>query len=223
MPQRTKLLAVAAAAFVVLGIAGYWAYGAYQKREEQRQIAALVEDTTARLRDALAVAPGASGAPALAKIEQHAAAADSNLEQVRRLRAPRNPALSEGAENYVLGAREIFRRQAAGIRLAEQAAASRDALLAHMGGVARRDATWIREATVRKKKAEDDYFNYNLALTALAELLWSMPDARKRLAPHVDSARLLEVGPAEDARRQVLQEAKRAADELDRMRRIAPR
>lgn len=210
---------------LMLAIAAFGGYGVFkgvQKRAQQRAITALVQDTTVRLRQALVVAPDASAKNALPRLKAHAAAVEAHLGAVRKAGSAPNPALAEGAEYYVQGAREILRRQVTSVQLSGEASASRQALVAHMGRAARRDESWIREAMNQKKRVETAYFNYNTTLKALSEVLWTFPDARKRLAPHLDAALLLEVGPVEDARRRVLEESRRTGEELDRIRRLAP-
>jgi hypothetical protein len=213
-----KNRAVIAVAAVVLAIAGYWGYAEQQKREQREAVAAAIKDTTARLRDSLAVAPNATGMRSLPRIEAHAAAVEAHLKLIRGARSV--PELADGAEHYVLGAREILRRQAASIRQSEQSAASRAALVSHMRRAARRDGAWIRDAMAQKKTVESQYFDYGLTLKALAELLKTFPDSKQRLAPLVGEQALLENAPAEEARGLVLKESKRAAEELDGVRRL---
>lgn len=208
-------------AVLVLGAAGWWGFAEHRQRETSRAIAAAVQDTTARLRDSLAVAPSLASKSALPRLEAHAAAVDAHLKVIRD--ASRVPELADGAEHYVLGAREILRRQAASIRQSEQAAASRAFLVRHMRRAARRDGAWIREAMLQKKIVEAHYFDYNLTLTALAELLEDFPGTAQRLAPHLDERSLLPRAPAEEARGLVLKESRRATDELAAVRRLAPR
>jgi len=211
---------IAIAALAVLAI-GYWGYTVQQQRAQREAVAAAITDTTARLRDSLAVAPNASGKPSLPRIEEHAVVVERHLKTIR---SSKNLAeLAEGAELYVLGAREILRRQALSIRQSEQSAASRAALVGHMRRAARRDGAWIRDAMTQKKTVESQYFDYGLTLKALAELLKTFPDSRQRLAPLVGEQALLENAPAEEARSLVLKESKRAAEELDGVRRLAPR
>jgi hypothetical protein len=219
---KNRLLASGIAATLVLALGGYWGYSALKKREQQRAITAAVKDTTARLRETLGVQPNASGRGALPKLDANFRVVDAHLEVVRKASGGSHAELADGAEHYVLGAREILRRQAISIRLSEQSAASRNALAAHMSRAAYRDANWIHEAMNRKKKVEGDYFDYNVTLLALSEVLWTFPDARKRLVSRVDDSLLLEIGPAEDARRAVLSQSKRVAQELDGVRRLAP-
>ncbi len=212
---------LAVAAVVLLGLGGYWVWTEQQKQAQERAIAAAIADTTVRLRDSLGIAPNATGKRALPRIDGHVSAVEQHLDRIRS--ADQLPALAQGAEHYVVSAHAILRRQAASIRQAEQSAASRAALISHMRRAARRDAGWIRDAMAQKKTVEGQYFDYGVTLTALAELLKSFPDARQRAAAHLDEQSLLEDGPAEVARGLVLKESKRAAEELDGVRRLAPR
>jgi hypothetical protein len=220
MPGKNRAL-IAIVVLAALALAGYWGYAGQQERAQQSAVTAALTDTTARLRDSLAVASNATGRPALARIDGHVAAVAAHLKTVRGAR--RVPELADSAEHYVLGAREILRRQAASIRQSEQSAASRAALVAHMRRAARRDGAWIRDAMAQKKTVEAQYFDYGLTLKALAELLRTFPDAKTRLAPHVDGQALLDDAPAAEARTLVLKESRRVADDLASVRRLAPR
>ena len=207
-------------ALVVLALAGLLYYG-HKKRDQQRAIAEAVKDASLRLRQTLGVAPNAGSRGSLSRLEQHLKAVDADLEIVRKSASSSDRGLGDGAEHYVLGAREILRQQVNSIRVAQQAASSREALIAHMRHSSRRDSSWIHDAIQQKKRVEADYFSYNLALKALTELLWGFPDARKRLVPHIDERFLIDVGPAEDARRLAMKESRRASEDLDFLRRLA--
>lgn len=220
MSSNKRALALLAAAIVLAG-AGWWTYGEYRQRESNRALVAAVQDTTARLRDSLAVAPNVTSKGALARLDEHADAVDAHLKTIREAR--NHAELADGAEHYLIGAREILRREAAAIRQSEQSAASRASLVSHMRRAARRDGAWIREAMLQKKIVESHYFDYNVTLGALAELLKDFPETSARLAPHLDATALLPRAPVEEARTLVLKESKRAAEELDSVRRLAPR
>ncbi len=220
MPSKNRAV-IAIVVLAALAIAGTWGYTAQQRSAQQQAVAAAIIDTTARLRDSLAVAPNAAGKRSLPRIDEHVAQVEGHLKTVRNARSL--PELAALSEHYVLGAREILRRQALSIRQSEQSAASRAALLAHMRRAARRDGAWIRDAMTQKKTVEAQYFDYGLTLNALAELLKTFPESKQRLAPHVGEQVLLENAPAEVARSLVLKESKRVAEELNDVRRLAPR
>jgi hypothetical protein len=198
-------------AAVVLAIAGgtaYWLYAEKQKKEQQRALAALLGDTTVQLRKAL---NGPPPAELLSRI-------DANLKAAK---APRDPALADAAGHYIHGAREIVRRRGDAERLAREAAMSRRALAMHMAAASRRDSYWIRVASDLKKRVEREHFDLDVSLKALAQLLGTLPETQKRLEPHIDASLLLEEAERASARERAEQAAKRAAEELEKVRRLA--
>ena len=196
------------AALVIAGAVGYTMYGQHQRLQQERAVTALVADTTTQLRQALTATP----------TREMFSRIDGNL---RSLKAPRQPELADAAEHYILGAREIVRRRLDAARFAQQAAAGRRALTAHMNaaGGSRRGEAWFRAALDLKKKVEREHFELDVTLKALYELLGSLPDAEKRLAPH--RALLLEEPLRAQAREQARADAERAAAELEKVRRLA--
>jgi hypothetical protein len=199
---------VAALTLAIAGGTGYWLWVDKQKKDERRAMAALLGDTTTQLRAALARPPSADLYTRL----------DGNLKAAR---APHDRALAEAAGLYIQGAREIARHRLDAERLTREAAMSRRALAMHMSAASRRDTYWIRVANDLKKRVERDHFELNVSLKAISELLSSWPETHKQLAPHVDAALLLEEGERREARTRVEEAAKRAADELDKVRRLA--
>src|SRR5258706_574140 len=113
--KRNLGMALGVVALIVAIGAGYFLYGAAQKRSQQRQVVQLVADSTGKLRQALTAKADAA----------LAAAIDANLQATR---APRDPQLASAAEQYILSAREITRRLADVDRLWRQAETSRAAL-----------------------------------------------------------------------------------------------
>jgi len=202
-PLLIAVLAIAGA------LIGYTMYSKYQTLQQERAVAALVGDTTTQLRQALTATP----------TKEIFSRIDGNL---RSLKAPRQPELADAAEHYILGAREIVRRRLDAARFAQQAAAGRQALTAHMNAAGgRRGEAWFRAALDLKKKVEREHFELDITLKALYELLGSLPEAQTRLAPHVRPALLLEDPLRLQAREQARADAERAAGELEKVRRLA--
>jgi len=199
---------VAAVALAIAGSTAYYLIAEKQKREQQRAVAALLGDTTARLRQAL---NGPAAPDLVSRI-------DGNLKLAK---APRDPLLATAAEHYIHGAREIARRRSEAERLAREAAMSRRALAMHMGAASQRDPYWIRVATDLKKRVERDHHELEVALRALTHLLYTLPEAQKELAPHVDAALLLEDAERRQAHQRAEESAKRAALELEKVRNLA--
>ena len=197
------------AVLAIGAVIGYTMWGQHQKLQQERAVAALVGDTTTQLRQALTAAP----------TKENFSRIDGNL---RSLKAPRQPELADAAEHYILGAREIVRRRLDAARFAQQAAAGRQALTAHMNAAGgRRGEAWFRAALDLKKRVEREHFELDITLKALYELLGSLPEAQTRLAPHVRPALLLEDRLRLQAREQARADAERAAGELEKVRRLA--
>lgn len=207
MLARGKLI-VAAVVLAISAGTGYYLYASKQKKEQQRKVAELVADTTAQLRRALTAPP----APDLV------AHLDGNLKAAK---APRDPMLSGAAEEYIHDAREIARRRTDAERLTREAAMSRRALSMHMATSFGRDTYWIRVATDLKKRVERDHFELDTSLKALSSLLFTLPESQKRLEPHVGAALLLEESERRAARERAEENAKRAHEELEKVRKLA--
>ena len=60
-----------------------------------------------------------------------------------------------------------------------------------------------------------------MSLKALAHMLHALPESKKKLAPHVEAALLLDDAERRNAREEVEAAAKRANDELEKVRRLA--
>src|SRR3954469_13739171 len=196
-------------ALVAVALIGYGFYAATQKRTRQKQVVALVEDTTEKLRQAL----NDKATPELFQ------ALDANLSA---LRAPRDAQLADAAEHYLLSAREITRRRVDTDKLWARAASSRQALAGHMARAERRSETWLRSAVALKKRVEDDYFEVSTTLKALDELLYRLPEEEKRLEARIGPASLLERSAIDAARKQAQADLRRADEEHGAAKRITP-
>lgn len=197
---------VTAVAIAIAAAVGYGLHLNAKKRAEERAVVSVLSETTAQLREVLR-APASGGAERI----------DARLGIAKGWS---NAELADATEHYLIGAREILRRRADSLRFAEKAAASRAALAAHMNRAGRRDTSWLRTATELKRQVERDHFDLERSLKAVAELLDMLPDANKRLAPHVQASLLLEERARKELRAEVEAEARRAALELEKLRRL---
>jgi hypothetical protein len=198
---RIAKVVVAAAGIAIAATVGYLLHGEAKKRSEARAVVSIIGEATAQLKSGFR-------APARGALEK----VEGDLRAVKNWS---NPDLADAAEQYLLGARAILRRRIDADRMAQKASASRAALSAHMRRAAHRDTSWIRTALDLKKQVERDHYELDVQLNALAELLDLLPEANKRLAPHVQASLLLEDSARRSARRAVLEEAKRARAELE--------
>lgn len=207
---RPVVIALAALAVFLVSAAGYWAHNAAQKRTQEHQLTQVLRDTTEQLRQALAPQAPAS---LVARI-------DGNLQSAR---APGDPQLEQAAEVYIVGAREIARRRVEAERLERQAAANRAALEGHMTRGGRRSEAWFQNALELKRRVERDHADLDRTLGALDEMLGTLPEAEKKLAPRVAADVLLDEETRQQARRQTQLELKRASAALAHVRGLAYR
>src|SRR5256885_6169140 len=215
--SATRSTALGLAALVIASALGYWGVSAYRKSQLQTAVTALVKDSSERLQGALAVETGTASedtAQMVVKLDDQAQEVDKHVLELRGMSASPNRALVDAAEEYMLTVRQILRNQAASHRYRIQVSASDRALRDHMRAAKRRSASWIQEALRAKDRLEKDYFDYRLSAEALARLLESYPDARKKLALHVGGALLADEAAATSARRRALDSARRLAGEL---------
>jgi hypothetical protein len=214
--SRAKLIAVALCVLIAAA-AGWWGYGEHQKRELRKAIVALVADTGARLRRALAAT--AESPEAARKLEEDAAAADRNLAALKGMNAAREQALADSADDYLLTGREILKRFAHVQRYRRLLSESLQALLDHMRADDHTGA-WVQEAVKARERANKDHRDLGLAAGALDQLLQSFPASQKKIAPFVGPTVLIEDSVIEAARARALDAAKQAAAEIEKTRRL---
>ncbi|MGH8737533.1 MAG: hypothetical protein ACREVC_09260 [Burkholderiales bacterium] len=170
---------IAAALVLVAGLGAWWGYAGYRQRSLQQAVVPQLQAADARLRAAL----GAALEPDPAQAEQAAAQLDATAQEIearlaalRALDAAPDRARVASAEEAMDDAAAIVRRQAAVIRAGLAFAEARDALEAHMRGARSRSGGWVSEAIELKRKMGKAYFDYRLALDALAARLGDVPD-----------------------------------------------
>jgi hypothetical protein len=220
----TRTAILLAAALVVAAALGYWGIGAYRTAQQHRLVAALVEDTSHRLQEALAVemekAP-AETPRTVSMLDEHAQEVDKHVIELRGLNAAGERDLVNSAEEYMLTVRQILRNQAASHRYHLQVVAGNRALRDHMSRANRRSASWIQEALHAKDRLERAYFDYRLSVDAFGRLLGSYPRARSNLAHRVGAGLLLGDAVVAEVGARVKEDSKRTADEVERTRRLA--
>lgn len=201
------LAAVGVAVLVLVVIIATNLILGHRKKVEDDRIAGMVGDATLQLRQALAGAPSGDG---MKRIEEY----------LQSTKTSPSAAAASAAEQYLTGAREIARRRAEIARLEREAAAARSALAGHMARAERRNTSWIRDAAELKRRVEAKHADLGRSLKTLDDLLGNLPEAEKRLAPHVAAATLLGAGEIDAARQRAQDQSKRAAEELEQVRRI---
>ena len=219
----TKTIAIAAAALIVAVALLSWGYSAHKKSGANKTILALVTDTGARLRDALeseAASPPMDRTRLVKKLDEHAATADVSLQTLKRLDTAPVQALADAADDYLVTAREILKKQADSHRYRLSLEESSQALRAHM----RHDnhtRAWIQEAVKVKERVNKDYRGYNLAAGLLDKLLGSFAASQKKIAPHAGRSVLIEDSLVADARGRVQEDMKAVAAQFEKLGQIA--
>lgn len=222
MIARYNTKTIAIAALIVAVPLLYWGYSAHKKGGASKTILALVTDTSARLRDALeseAAPPPTDRTKLVKKLDEHAATADASLQTLKRLDAA-PVALADAADDYIVTAREILKKQADSHRYRLLLAESSQALRDHM----RHDnhtRAWIQEAIKVKERVNKDYRGYNLAADLLDKLLGSFAVSQKKIAPHAGRAILIEDSLVADARGRVQEDMKLVAAQFEKLGQIA--
>lgn len=219
MTSRTRTIVIAVAALLAAAI-GYQLFGPDPAREARRSAVASITDTAARLRAAFAIEAGpapADRAETVKQLDEHAAAVDRRLAELKGMDAARDQALADAADYYVVTAREILKRQADSHRYRLLLAESYRALREHMRSGSRA-ASWVREAVKARQRVNQDFRGYSLAAGALDQMLESFDAAQKRIAPYVDASALVPESLVEDARARNRAELKRLTAEIERSR-----
>src|SRR6266704_727641 len=218
----TRTAALLAAALVGASALGYWGVSAYRKSELQKAVTALVKDTSERLQAGLAIETGTMPADqTVGRLDDHAQEVDKHVLELRDMSASPDRALVDAAEEYMLTVRQILRNQAASHRYRIQVSASDRALRDHMRSAKRRSGSWIQAALRAKDRMEKDYFDYRLSVDAFGRLLESYPATRKSLARQVGAGLLVDEAVAANARKRVLANSRRVADDVERARQLA--
>ena len=222
LTARTAALGLAA--LVIASALGYWGVNAYRKGQLQKAVTALVKDSSERLQAALAVETGAvpeNAAQMVRKLDDQAQEVDKHVIELRGMSAFPNRGLVDAAEEYMLTVRQILRNQAASHRYRIQVSASERALRDHMRTSNLRSGTWIQEAVRAKDRMEKDYFDYRLSVDTFGRLLESYPATRSKLALQVGAGLLADEAVAANARKRVLANSRRVADDVERARQLA--
>jgi hypothetical protein len=216
-----KRIGIAAVAAVLVAVLVYAGTAAYQKRDLQARVAEAVATASDQLGTTLVIDVNAPAAGLADRLDASVALAEAALQKLRAPGARRDPALAAAADGYVASALEVLRRQAGATRHRAQFIEDRKALAAHMAGAGSRSESWLAEAIRLKKRLEEDYFGYQLAVTSLGNMLAGLADARRKLVELLPSANVLDATAILRAREQSVAAAAAAKLEIEQARRLA--
>lgn len=221
---KTKTIAIAVAGLFAGSAFGYWGYTEYKQQELRNAVTELVKNTSLQMRDALGsdqrtVSVQTPGP--LPKLYDDALAVDANVRKLHGMDVSPAEELGDAADDYVLTSREILLRWASSHRYRARLSASIQALRNHMRADDRTGG-WVSAAIRAKERVEEDYRDYRLATNALGSLLESFPASRSKMSHYVDPALLTDYALIEDARKQVADASKQAAEEVQSARQLHP-
>jgi len=216
--KRTVIAAVFAVFAVGLAFAGY---AAYEKRALRAQLADAVAAASDRLGPTLAIDVNAPPAGFAGKLDGDVVQTEIALQGIRSSATRRDPLLAEAAEGYVASVLEVLRRQAGAAQYRAQFIDDRKALTAHMAAAGSRSESWGAEAIRLRKRVDDDYFGYQLAVNSLGNMLTGLADARRKLLEQMPSAKVLAETDIALARERSVTAAAAAKLELENARRLA--
>jgi len=217
------VIGVVALLVVVTGASLYW--GQHKKAQLRGDIAALVSEASARLRAAFSMEAdqdAANSPEGAARLEQYSARFDQQVEMLHAMDAQRDPALAAAAEDFLTTARQLTMYQARMHRTRIAVAADAAALAEHIRTVSHRERGWIGEALQKKEVLEKKYFDYRLASDAFSDLARTYIVNRRKLAPLVGSAALVDEALAIDARDRAREAAKQTAALVEQAKQLSP-
>jgi hypothetical protein len=220
MATASRTYVLAAAVLVVAAGLGYWAYGTQKKSETGKAGMALAQQTARHLQETLGADPARPSSETVRAIGEYAAAADRNLEALKRLGAAGNPALMDALDDFLLTGREILARQATSFRFRRQFVASTQSLRDHLRAD-NRTGRWVREAVERKEAVEKDYRDYQSTAEALDKLYESFPGSVAKVAARSKTPPLVDENSIAEARKRSSAALKLATDEIEKIRQIA--
>jgi hypothetical protein len=215
--QRIVISAAVAVVVAAFAIAGYFAY---EMREQRAQLADAVGAASDRLGETLAIDVNAPPAGVASRLEGNVAQTGAALEKLRSSRLRRDAALADAADGYLASVLEVLRRQEGATRHRAQFIGNRKALAAHLAAAGTRSESWGAEAIRLKKRVDDDYFGYQLAVTSLGNMLTGLSDARRKLLEQLPSAKVLAETEIAQARERSGAAAAAAKLELEQARRL---
>jgi hypothetical protein len=168
----------------------WWAYRENQKRELERDVVALVQDATDRLREAFGLLT--AGAEARAKLETHFTALESNVRETQALDTSIYPELVQAAEAYATDVHALLRRELALHAGRNAVHVDIGAINNHLSAASTRSPEWISQALALHQRLDSSYLDYRLAAGGLEKSLHSLHDTSLTLRTLVPATVVIE-------------------------------
>jgi hypothetical protein len=211
-------IGVAALILAIVGTLGLWAHNEAQRREVQRQIAALAQDATDRLRETLALL--SAGAEARPTLEAHFAALEDAVKAMQRLDASVDPELVSAATAYVTDVHALLRRAIA-LHSGRDAVRSEIAAIDnHLRAAGTRSTDWISQALALQQRLSSSFLDYRLAAGGLEKSLTSLRDTSETLRSFVPAAAVIEAEQLSSAEKQVAELTAQLEPEIENAKKL---
>jgi len=207
-----------AAAVILVATFGYAGFNLVQKRELQARVTELVQAASGQLAEALAVDIVTPAAGQAERLDKAVTQAEAGLQQLRALPARRDRELVELADPYVAGVYEVLRRQAGTTRHRARFTDDRRQLVEHVARIGARTEGWLADAIRLRKRLDEAYYDYELSVTSLGNMLAGQVEARRKIAARLPAVPLPEELLITQARERTLAAASATKQEMEQAR-----
>lgn len=206
---------------LALAIACTMAWSVYkvaQKRMLEREVVALAQDSTARMREALGLL--AAGPEARPQLEADFSAVEDNIGKTQALAASVNPKLVQAAERYATDAQTLLRRELALHAARDAVHLSIGEINSHLRAAGARSPAWISQALALKQRLEKSFFDYRLAAGGLEKSFHYLSDTGRKLQSFVPSVAVIEESQIAAMKKRLLELSAQLEQEVDKARRL---
>jgi hypothetical protein len=205
----------ALAAIVIALALGVWIYQWYRIQSSRDAVVASIRDTSERLR---ASWPRETGESAV-DFEAHARAVETHVRALRKMNTSSMRELGDAADDYLVTAREILRRQSAIRGSRERLSKDVEILARHLRSDRGRPA-WPQQAVRLKSAVDTGLRDYRIASESYASLLKSLPASQSKVAPYLDRASIVDENAAKDAGARALDALARTDENIRQLTRL---
>ena len=212
-----RFIALATGVAAALAFA-YWGYVAHQKRQLQQTALELVQDSTARLGEALGLLT--AGPEARRTLESSFTALEADVRRLASQDASLNPPLVRAAEAYITDVHAILRRQLAAHQARDAVRADMAEIAEHLRSDRGRSEDWIRQALALKQRLERNFFDYRFAAGGLEKSFKSLRDSRAGFEPFKLPVVVIEERALAKANEQLLAASARLTPEVENARKL---
>jgi hypothetical protein len=176
-------------ALVVACALGWWAYKEVQRRELQRQVVSLAQDSTTRLREALGLLT--AGAEARSTLEAHFAALEDSVRATEKLDRSLDSELISAAYAYVTDVHALLRRAIALHAGRDAVRSDIGAIQGHLRTAGTRSTEWIAQALALQQRLSASFLDYQLADGGLGKSLDSLHETSPKLGSFVPESAVI--------------------------------